>query len=981
MRPALRLALLFAALLALAPASAAAQFGFEAAPTGLEVSATTSAGAPVTAVGSHPNELRIDVGLQNDGVLSDGDLRDLRLSLPPGLLLNPMGTATCAAGLCGPADAEHAVCSAAEFDAPRTSPFHQSLSGEDCPGDTQVGTLTLASARNGGETRTFGLFNLAAPYGAPLALGASPYGLPIIFTARVREADAGLDLELRDFTQGLDVSALAITLWGVPWDETHQVPFQYTHEGLRGDCLNEGNPADPYGVPTAFTADSVKLGSCAIGPPGFLAAFAKSYVTLPPAPCAEALGVDAIATSWQGDADTRAVQINDGTPLSGCLDSLTSPSVRLTTDRASYPAGMLFTVDASAGGGLYTPQGVSLPQIKRAELTLPEGLTLNPALASGLKGCSAAQFAAEQLETKPGEGCPDASKVGTVTVEEMLGVPEPVQGALYLATPYENPLGARIALYILTRSPKRGLLVRAIGKLEPDPASGRLRATFDDLPRLAYSRFTLSLREGLRSVFVSPPACGSYASEVEMHSWAQGTPHPLSNGSSAFAIAHDAAGGPCPAGALPFAPTLSAGAANPIAAASSPFYLQIDRGDAEQEITSYSATFPRGLLASLVGVGRCPDTAIAAARARSADAELADPSCPVSSRIGHTLAGYGAGGILAYATGGLYLAGPYNGAPLSILAIDSARIGPFDLGNVVVRAAVRIDPRTAQARIDPTGSDPIPHILAGIPLHVREIGVHVDRPDFVRNPTNCSPTSVLSTLGGAGTDPFDPSDNTLATATTPFGLLDCQALGFEPRLRLKLLGSRRRGGHPALRAVLSERPADANIAAATVTLPPSQFLAQKHIRGICQARQFERDACPPDSIYGHARAFTPLLDSPLEGPVYLRSSPNPLPDMVAALRGAGGIEIEVGGRISSVRGALRASFDTLPDAPVSRFVMTLQGGKRGLLENSESLCKGPAYATALFTGHNNAVSGGKVKLANQCKRKAKRVPRAKGARQ
>ncbi|HXV04339.1 MAG TPA: hypothetical protein VFP23_00335, partial [Solirubrobacterales bacterium] len=303
----------------------------------------------------------------------------------------------------------------------------------------------------------------------------------------------------------------------------------------------------------------------------------------------------------------------------------------------------------------------------------------------------------------------------------------------------------------------------------------------------------------------------------------------------------------------------------------------------------------------------------------------------------------------------------------SIVAIDSALVGPLDLGVVVVRSAIRIDPRTAQVSIDSSGSDPIPHLLDGIPLHLRDIRVYVERPGFTLNPTSCNVLNTTSILTGAGADPFNPADDVPATSTDRYQLLGCSELGFAPKLSLKLLGGHRRAQHPALRAVYESRPGDANVGTAVVTLPHSEFLAQNHIREICQAAQFEANACPPGSIYGHARAWSPLLPEPLEGPVILRTSSHPLPDMVAALRGDGGIAIDVEGRISSVGGGMRGSFEVLPDAPASKFELTLEGGKRGLLENSESLCATPIYASARLGGQNDAPEALRVKLGNDCR--------------
>ncbi|HYJ20838.1 MAG TPA: hypothetical protein VEW07_02300, partial [Solirubrobacterales bacterium] len=400
----------------------------------------------------------------------------------------------------------------------------------------------------------------------------------------------------------------------------------------------------------------------------------------------------------------------------------------------------------------------------------------------------------------------------------------------------------------------------------------------------------------------------------------------------------------------------------------SPFYLHLTRSDAEQEITSYSATLPKGLLGSIAGVPFCPEAAIQAAARNGGFAETASPSCPAASKIGHTTAGYGLGSVLAYAPGGLYLAGPYNGSPLSIVAVDSATVGPFDLGVIIVRSAIRVDPRTAEISIDSAGSDPIPHIIKGIPLHLRDIRVYIDRPQFMVNPTSCERFGIVSTLNGSGAVFSSAADDSTAAVANPFQVSFCSSLPFKPRLDLRLGGGTKRGKYPSLRATVTPRAGDAGIGKAVVTLPPALFLAQDHIDTICSRVQSAASRCPSGSIYGKARAITPLMDEPLEGPVYLRASDNKLPDLVAELHGRG-IRIDVVGRIDSKDGGMRATYDVLPDAPVSKFVLNLKGGKRGLLVNSEDLCAS-APARAQLTGHNNLAAKVRPALLNpKCKKK------------
>jgi len=353
------------------------------------------------------------------------------------------------------------------------------------------------------------------------------------------------------------------------------------------------------------------------------------------------------------------------------------------------------------------------------------------------------------------------------------------------------------------------------------------------------------------------------------------------------------------------------------------------------------------LTGKLAGIPACPDAALAAAARRPGKDEAASPSCPPASAVASVSVGAGVGPQPFYVAGTAYLAGPYRGAPLSLAIVTPAVAGPFDLGTVVVRAALRVDPRTAQVTVE---SDPIPTVLEGIALEVRDIRVRTEKPDFTLNPTSCDPMAV----GGEATS--------LLGAVAPLGdrfqVGECARLRFKPRLRLRLFGGPARGDYQRLRAIVEfpRRGPQANVARAAVTLPHSAFLAQEHIEGVCTRVQFAADACPPGSIYGRARAVTPLLDRPLAGPVYLRSSDNTLPDLVAALRGPPEqpIEIELVGRTDSVEGALRNTFDTVPDAPVTKFTLELFGGKRGLIVNSRDLCgeRRRQRATVRLDGHN-----------------------------
>ncbi len=316
--------------------------------------------------------------------------------------------------------------------------------------------------------------------------------------------------------------------------------------------------------------------------------------------------------------------------------------------------------------------------------------------------------------------------------------------------------------------------------------------------------------------------------------------------------------------------------------------------------------------------------------------------------------------------GRIYLGGPYKGDPLSVIAITPAVAGPFDAGTVVVRLALSLNPKTAEVEVDGANSDPIPHILKGIVLKVRDLRVHVDRPNFTLNPTSCDESSAGATLFGSYLNVFDPADDIAVAREARYQAANCLRLGFKPRLALRLKGGTRRGAHPALHAVYRPRVGDANIEGLIVRLPRSAFLDQGHIRTICTRVQFAAENCPKGARYGFIRAWTPLLEEPLEGPVYLRSSDHDLPDLVFDLHGL--VDIEVATRIDSIRGGIRATIAAAPDAPLSKVVLRMQGGGKGLIVNSRNLCAGKSRARARFTGHSGKVRNALPLLQASCKR-------------
>ncbi|MGC1165789.1 MAG: hypothetical protein WA862_06750 [Solirubrobacterales bacterium] len=898
-----------ALLLALAlPAPAPGAFALQPGAAGFEASFLKQSGTPEA--GSHPYALRLHAGF------GGGEVRQLDLELAAGMIENPRAVPQCAQ---------------AEF-------------AGGCDQASQVGLLEL---KTGGAGHAFALFNLEPAPGRPYQLGARPFGAPLPLTPTVRQGggEYGITLSASNITQIVAIEALDLELWGTPWESGH--------DGQRGACLNALDPETP-------------LGSCPIDPEAE-GQLVRSYLTMP-TDCTAPLRFALTASPWGSPGAVSAVAQSQAPGNCATLPFSFGASAVPVTALASSPSGLTIRL-MSGQSGLTAPDQRLSSQPRRAVATLAEGITINPSLGAGLGACTPAQFAAESATSAPGQGCPNPAKIGVGSVQTPL-VDEVLEGSLFIASPYDNPFASPYGLYFVAKAPGRGFVVKAPGRLDADPASGRLIATFEALPQLPYTNLKLEFREGQRAPLVSPPVCGTHVNRIAISPWSD--PAFSRTEPTSFQVLRGVGGGPCPSGGAPFAPRAVAGSINASAGSPSSFYLHLTRTDAEQEITSYSTQLPPGLLGRIAGVPFCPDQAIAAAKGRQGFAEQAAPSCPAASEIGRTYSGYGAGLAPAYSAGKFYLAGPYHGAPLSVVAINPAVVGPFDLGTIVVRSAIAVDPRSARVTIDSSSSDPIPHIFAGIPLRLRDIRVHIDRPGFMVNPTSCAPFQIASTLTGSDV-PFTNPRSATATATVPFQLSDCSSLELSPALALNATGPTRRGAYPRLRVVVTPRAGDANIAAAAVTLPPSLFLAQNHIREICTRAQFAAEACPGASAIGTARAETPLLSEPLEGPVYLRSSDNPLPDLVTVLRGRG-LPIVLECRIDSHRRGLRGTCEGLPDAPVSKFTMTIFGGKkRGILVNSEELCRSKARGAARFVGQNNGVHTLSPKLSVKCKKGKKKT--------
>jgi hypothetical protein len=926
---------LLALLIGLAlPGAAQADFGL--APGSVKARAENKNGTLATQASSHPYafKLSFDLKLDKDGHTEGGEMRDVIIDLPPGLIGNPQAVPRC----------------------PRQD-FEGTL--PDCSPSTQIGVLR-ALLPGVGEVNG-PLYNLAPPPGFPLQLGFAVAGFESQQFASLR-SEEGYGATISAPNLPSEVSMGSATIWGTP--------------------------ADPDHDPERGSAEQGTLGSSSDAP-------LIPFLTLP-ADCSQPQPITVKADSKlnPGVFDEESAFLNElggkAEALAGCEAVPFDPKIasQPTSKLASNPSGLEFETKLPNQGLLNKGATAAETEPEKVEVILPEGVSVNPSFAEGISVCSEVQYKAEQLDSAPGQGCPQASKIGSMIAHSPL-LEEPVEGALYLAAPYENPFDSLAALYLVAKAPERGVLVKQAGEVSFDPETGQITSTFSDLPPVPYSSFKVHLREGARAPLVTPRACGQYETVAMLTPFSSTTP--LERKAS-FKIERGADGGACPSGGLPpFKPSLLAGTTNNAAGHFSPFNLRISRTDAEQEITHFSIKLPPGLTGKLAGVPYCPDAAIAAAKARTGphggQEELSNPSCPAASEVGRSLAGAGAGTVLTYVPGKVYLAGPYNGSKMSVVAITAAKAGPFDLGTVVIREALQINPETAEVFIDATGSDPVPHIIRGVPVRLRDIRAYVDKPDFVLNPTDCTPTSTASTVLGAGLDFSSEADDNPLTVTSPFQAADCAALPFKPQLGLRLIGGTKRGAFPAFKAHLQMNGiGEAGIASAQVTLPKSAFIEQGHFKTICTRPQFKAGAgngasCPAGSIYGKASAITPLLGEPLTGPVFLRANggERDLPDLVVALSNSQ-VDFNLIGHVDSIDGRLRNTFAASPDAPVTSFDLEMAGGQKGLFVNSRNLCARKYRALAGFAGQNGKAHTAKPVVKVKCKGKGKAKGNGRGGR-
>ncbi len=850
------------------------------------------------------------------------DARDIVVNLPAGFVGNNTAVPTCTqAELLQVAGKETTVAG--------------------CPIASQVGQISLLiDAGEGAKEYTFPVYNMqSTSYGVAAELGFKALVFTELLRIEVRPGDTGLTVTTPDITREAEPHHIKVTIWGVP--------AAHEHDAERGEACVEGVCKNEFGGPQEADIPI------------------KPYLSNPTScgPFTASMRADSWEESqpesWlkgtvQEDGPLSA--ISEVAPIMGCERVPFEPSVEVQPTTRSAETATGLDVSLVVPQAYEDPYSIATANLRDTTLALPRGITINPSAGSGLGACSLEEYESETSFSLPGAGCPAESKIGSIEIETPL-LEEKIDGAVYVAAPYANqfpepghPGGSLLALYIVAKDPAKGIIIKVAGRVELNPVTGQVVTTFDNTPQQPFTRFTLKFRPGATAPLVSPPACGSYDATAELTPWSSVEPRLVS--STPFETSQGVREGSCPTGGTPpFKPQVISGTQNNAGGSYSPFYLRILRQDGEQEITRFSTTLPPGLTGNLSGIPFCPEADIEAARGVSGAEEETNPSCPAASEIGHTIVSAGVGTVLAQTPGKVYLAGPYHGAPLSIVSITSAKVGPFDLGTVVIRFALDINPVTAQVEVSANGSEAIPHIIRGIVVHVREIRVYMSREKFILNPTNCSPLAITNTIDGAGADLANPADQVPVMVTSPFEAADCSSLKFEPKLSIATSAKTSRTDGASLTAKLTVPGAlgtQANISRVKVELPKQLPSRLPTLQKACLAAQFETNpaGCPPASIIGHAKAITPILPVPLEGPAYFVSHGGEgWPSLVAVLQGYGFTIDLTGTTFISKAGVTSTTFRTVPDQPVTSFELTLPEGPYSALTALGNLCSATTTVT------------------------------------
>ncbi len=882
--------------------------------------------------------------------------KDLDLSLPRGLLGTTVGVARCSMA-----------------DAVDTS---------DCPRDTMVGTATvMLGPAPGNKLRvilTTPVFNIAPAPGEPLAFAFEALFFPVrIDASLLSDGEYNARVSATGITGAGSVTMTSITIWGDPAE----------HSGAGPDTAAttvEGNQfLRPEGERTTSSPELT------FGGPGIEEVQISNRVLetvdqrrqallTNPTQCSESL-TDVIETdSWKAQGEFKGLgtaEIGMGTPT-GCGQLSFKPGVSMLPDtlEAGAPAGYAFHLSVPQNS---EAEGLATSHLKRTVVTLPLGTVISPSASDGLGDCTTEQFfgpADERGQARPATlgACPRDSQVGTVRVkspdleeqltgEVYLGAPE-CTGTGGVCTPQDASDGKMIRLFLqFVGEGEDGIVVKLEGMGSINQQTGQLTFTFNETPQLPFSELQLTLAGGERAALANPRSCGTVSTTADLTPWS--TPFtPDATPTSSFDVDENCFG-------AQFNPTFTAGTVNNQAGEASTFTLAFGRSDEDEFLNGLQMKLPPGLLGVLSKESLCGEP------------QAREGTCGAGSLIGHVSVETGPGADPFVVNGGqVFITGPYKGAPYGLSVVVPAKAGPYTLagttgkGTVVVRAAISVSPENSALTIT---ADPLPTMLDGIPLQLRQVYVTIDQPGFTFNPTDCDKLAIAATLTS--------TQAASAAASSPFQVTNCGALKFQPKFTVSTSGKTSRVDGASLDARLTypQNYGEANIAQVKVELPKQLPARLPTLQKACKATVFEANPadCPAASVVGIVKASTPILKSSLSGPVYFVShGGEAFPSLIMVLQ-AEGVRVDlVGSTFISKAGVTSTTLKTVPDVPVSSFELYLPEGPTSALTTDGVLCKSSPVMPTTFIAQDGTVLKQSSRIAVTGCPKAKKAKKASKAR-
>jgi hypothetical protein len=885
--------------------------------------------------------------------------KDVVVDLPPGLLGDPMAVPRCSLA------------------------FVISRNGEEhCPADTQVGVFIFHD--NGGKIAIEPIVNVTPEAGQSAEFAfenTNPVDTPILTGHLVRTPEGyGFNITSNEIPL-ISVEKVETTFWGDPGDSSH--------DPLRGLECGNSEPGR-------------SLECQRVGGEQFAYAPNVPFLTMP-ADCAAGPETATVrADSWEEPG--RYVEATTTMPAaSGCNLLGFQPQLEVQPDEklTDEPVGLGVNLSVPLSE---TPGALGTPQLRDTTLTLPQGLSVSPSVVDGIRACEATGPEGINIEgpesERPGPNgelqlapghCPDASKVGTAEAITPF-LPEPVKGSIYLAKPGcggpgEHPCteqdaldGNLYKLYLELGGEgallgKTGVHFKVPMETSANPSTGQLTTRVLDTPQAPFSELKVHLNGGPRAPLDNPATCGAAQTSADLTPWsAPGTTPegiftagtPDATPSSFFNVE----GCQSPE---PFSPGFTAGTVTPQAGEFSSFTLNLTRRDREQYIKGIQVHTPAGLLGMVSAVQQCGE----------ADANAG--TCPASSKIGTVRVASGAGSHPFEIEGNVYLTGPYDGSPFGLSIVTHAVAGPFNLGLVVVRARIAVDPvdSTLTITADESGPHALPQIVFGVPLRLQRITVNIDRPGFMLNPTDCNALQVSARVSGSG--------QSVADLASPFAVGGCRSLAFTPSFTVSTGAHTSKLNGASLDSRLTypayKPGSEANVAYVKVQLPKQLPSRLTTLQKACLASVFEANpaSCPPQSVVGAVRATTPVLPAPLTGPVYFVShGGEAFPSLIVVLQGDGVRVNLTGSTFISATGITSTTFRTVPDVPVESFELYLPQGPFSALAANTNLCKvkGGLHMPTEFVAQNGAVlrRSTPIRVTGCGKAKASRARRARHAR-